>query len=175
MRQTAIFVLAFFICSPLTLTEATETDQKILRGSDVPESWNGIWQKNLLTVPEKTDFTRTTSSYEIQEFGNMSQRNSPYMLFEQIGFGKPMDPAAYPKPRLLSAPTAFGPIAVSASIAHPDADWLPTAASRISGAAGAAVGPSIRHYICPDRSWNSLILSLKVSRLLKRPAVSRFA
>ena len=62
----------------------------------------------LLSVQRRVD------SYEIQEFGNMGQRNSPYMLFEQIGFGKPMDPAAYPKPRLTSAPTAFASIARAA-------------------------------------------------------------
>jgi 4-hydroxy-tetrahydrodipicolinate reductase len=57
---------------------------------------------------------RRVDSFEIQEFGNMSRRDSPYMLFEQIGFGKPMDPAAYPTPRLLSVPPAFAPIARAA-------------------------------------------------------------
>jgi 4-hydroxy-tetrahydrodipicolinate reductase len=54
---------------------------------------------------------RRVDSFEIQEFGNMSRRDSPHMLFEQIGFGKPMDPSAYPTPRLTSAPTAFASIA----------------------------------------------------------------
>lgn len=53
---------------------------------------------------------RRVDSFEIEEFGNMSQRDSPHMLFEQIGFGKPLDPTAYPTPRLLSAPTAFASI-----------------------------------------------------------------
>lgn len=57
---------------------------------------------------------RRVDSYLIEEFGNMSQRDSAVMLFEQIGFGKPMDPGAYPKPRLTSAPTAFASIARSA-------------------------------------------------------------
>lgn len=56
---------------------------------------------------------RRVDSYSIEEFGNMSQRDSAFMLFEQIGFGKPMDPNAYPKPRLTSAPTAFASIARS--------------------------------------------------------------
>jgi len=59
----------------------------------------------LLSLQRRVDF------YQIEEFGNMSQRDSPVMLFEQIGFGKPMDPDAYPKPRLTSAPTALAPIA----------------------------------------------------------------
>ncbi len=57
---------------------------------------------------------RRVDSYEIGEFGNMSERDSAVMLFEQIGFGKPMDPDAYPTPRLTSAPTAFASIARAA-------------------------------------------------------------
>jgi len=57
---------------------------------------------------------RRVDSYEIEESGNMSERDSPAMLFEQIGFGKPMDPDAYPAPRLTSAPTAFASIARAA-------------------------------------------------------------
>jgi 4-hydroxy-tetrahydrodipicolinate reductase len=53
---------------------------------------------------------RRVDSFRIEEFGNMSQRDSPVMLFEQIGFGKPMDPDAFPTPRLTSAPSAFAPI-----------------------------------------------------------------
>ena len=59
----------------------------------------------LLSAQRRVDF------YQIEEFGNMSQRDSPGMLFDQIGFGRPMDPDAYPKPRLTSAPTAFAAIA----------------------------------------------------------------
>ncbi len=54
---------------------------------------------------------RRVDHYQIEEFGNMSRRDSPLMLFDQIGFGKPMDPDAFPTPRLTSAPTAFDPIA----------------------------------------------------------------
>ena len=62
-QKTASFALSFFVCGLLTAAE----DQKIYRGSDVPEGWNGDWPAELLTVPEKTDYTRTTSSYDIQE------------------------------------------------------------------------------------------------------------
>jgi len=57
---------------------------------------------------------RRVDSIEIEEFGNMSRRDSPFMLFEQIGFGKPMDPGAYPTPRLLSIPPALSSVASSA-------------------------------------------------------------
>jgi 2,4-diaminopentanoate dehydrogenase len=58
---------------------------------------------------------RRVDSLEIDEFGNMSRRDSPFMLFEQIGFGKPMDPsAAKPTPRMLSVPPPFSVIARAA-------------------------------------------------------------
>ena len=34
---------------------------------------------------------RRVDSIEIEEFANMSRRDSPHMLFEQIGFAKPLD------------------------------------------------------------------------------------
>ncbi len=71
-RKAAIFALAFFVCGLLSAAE----DRKIYRGSEVPEGWNGSWPAELLTVPEKTDFTRSTSSYEIQEFINTIKWNS---------------------------------------------------------------------------------------------------
>jgi hypothetical protein len=72
IQKAAVFALAFFLCGLLTATE----DQKIYRGSDVPEGWNGNWPAELLTVPEKTDYARTTSSYEIHEFINTMKWNS---------------------------------------------------------------------------------------------------
>jgi 4-hydroxy-tetrahydrodipicolinate reductase len=56
---------------------------------------------------------RRVDALEIEEFANMSRRDSPFMLFEQIGFGKPMDPDAYPTPRLLSVPPALASVAGS--------------------------------------------------------------
>jgi 4-hydroxy-tetrahydrodipicolinate reductase len=54
---------------------------------------------------------RRVDSLEIDEFGNMSRRDSPYMLFEQIGFGKPMGGVkAHPTPRLLSIPPALASV-----------------------------------------------------------------
>lgn len=67
-----------------------------------------LFPHSVLALQRRVDF------YQIEEFGNMSRRNSPLMLFDQIGFGKPMDPDAYPTPRLTSAPTAFAPIARAA-------------------------------------------------------------
>ncbi len=71
-HKAAIFALAFLVGGLLMAAE----DQKIYRGSEVPEGWNGSWPSELLTVPEKTDFTRSTSSYQIQEFINTLKWNS---------------------------------------------------------------------------------------------------
>src|SRR5262245_10740080 len=37
---------------------------------------------------------RHVDSIHIEEYANMSRRDSPHMIFEQIGFGKPMPPTA---------------------------------------------------------------------------------
>lgn len=67
-----------------------------------------IFPYALLSLQRRVDF------FQIEESGNVSRRDSPVMLFDQMGFGKPMDPEAYPTPRLTSAPTAFAPIARAA-------------------------------------------------------------
>jgi hypothetical protein len=42
--------------------------QKIYWGDAVQPRWNGSWPSQLRTVPEKTDYVRTTSSLELLEF-----------------------------------------------------------------------------------------------------------
>lgn len=37
---------------------------------------------------------RRVESVQVEEYANISQRASPHMIFEQMGFGKPMGPAA---------------------------------------------------------------------------------
>lgn len=86
MRNLTILALSILVCSVFTcglLTSASSAaastsvqDARILRGSDVPENWNGTWPEEFKIVPEKTDFTMTTSSYEIQEFFNVLRWNS---------------------------------------------------------------------------------------------------
>ncbi|MFA5885253.1 MAG: dihydrodipicolinate reductase [Acidimicrobiia bacterium] len=50
---------------------------------------------------------RRVDAVEIEEFANMSRRDSPHMLFEQIGFGKPLD--AYDQRRAAYLLGEFGP------------------------------------------------------------------
>jgi len=42
----------------------------------VPKGWNGNWPAKFLTVPEKTNYVRTTSSYEIHEYIDLLKWNS---------------------------------------------------------------------------------------------------
>lgn len=51
---------------------------------------------------------RHVESLEIEEFGNLSHRDSPYMLFEQMGFGKPLT-AFDPNRRASHLLGEFGP------------------------------------------------------------------
>lgn len=48
-------------------------------GDAVPDGWNGDWPAEFLTVPEKTDFTRTTSTRQLLEFINTMRWNSEHV------------------------------------------------------------------------------------------------
>jgi dipeptidyl-peptidase-4 len=72
MKKAVIFVLTFLVCGLLTAAAA----QKIYWGDSVPKGWNGIWDAKFLTIPERTSYVRTTSSYEILEFIDMLKWNS---------------------------------------------------------------------------------------------------
>ena len=37
-------------------------------GSSVPEGWSGEWPEELLTIPEKTNYTGTSTHYDVLEF-----------------------------------------------------------------------------------------------------------
>jgi len=81
MKKNRLFVLMFLVCGLLTVLFArslqTEVEEeKMYWGSDVPKGWNGDWPAEFRTVPEKTDFARTTSSIEILEFFNVLRWNS---------------------------------------------------------------------------------------------------
>ena len=63
----------------MSLTMATSSDskqQKIYWGAEVPAGWNGDWAEKFQTVPEKSRFEQTTSTYQIHEFINVLQWNS---------------------------------------------------------------------------------------------------
>ncbi len=66
--RTFIFVL--FIGGVITAVPQAPSQGKIYWGNDVPEGWNGNWEEKFLTVPEKTDYARTSSTDDILEFIN---------------------------------------------------------------------------------------------------------
>ena len=64
MRQKCLssFVL-LVIAAAVVAAGQTPQETKIYWGDEVPPDWNGKWPEHLLTVPEKTDYERTTSTY----------------------------------------------------------------------------------------------------------------
>ena len=60
--STLITLLAF---TPLLRAQDAT---KIYWGDDVPPAWNGTWPDDLRTVPERTGFTRTMSTLQMEEF-----------------------------------------------------------------------------------------------------------
>ena len=65
MRRRLIALLS--LCT-LTFVLALNAQQKIYWGDDVPPGWTGKWPAELLTVAERTNYTRTMSSLQNLEF-----------------------------------------------------------------------------------------------------------
>jgi len=59
---------------------AASAAQKIYWGDSVPAGWNGKWPAKYLTVPEKTNFTRTASSTDVLEFIDVLRWSSDKLL-----------------------------------------------------------------------------------------------
>src|SRR5262245_31140692 len=64
MRHALAAVFVTFAVLSLRAADAP----KIYWGDEVPKSWNGAWPEELRTVPERTGFTRTTSTLQLHEF-----------------------------------------------------------------------------------------------------------
>ena len=82
MKKFTLILLAVccitWLCHPLFSQE-----QEIYWDKQVPKNWNGKWTQTYLTIPEKTNFTRTTSTLETHEFISMLKWNSEYLhVFE---------------------------------------------------------------------------------------------
>ena len=76
MRRTS-FLPALGIVLVLSLgVSAQQKPQKIYWADEVPAGWNGKWPANLLTVPEKTNFSRTTMVLQLHEFIDVLKWNS---------------------------------------------------------------------------------------------------
>jgi Zinc carboxypeptidase len=69
LRRLPIF--GAFLIPALFMTALSLPAQdapKIYWGDEVPKSWNGTWPADLQTVPEKTGFTRTMSTLQLEEY-----------------------------------------------------------------------------------------------------------
>jgi hypothetical protein len=73
-RLTPALAAALLLAGP-----ASAQAPKIYWGDDVPPSWNGSWPDELLTVPERTGFTRTLSTLDLHEFINTLRWRSEHV------------------------------------------------------------------------------------------------
>jgi hypothetical protein len=70
---------ALVVC--LVVTAAPGAQQtRIYWADEVPKGWNGKWPAKYLTVPEKTDYTRATSTRDLLEFVDTVKWNSENVL-----------------------------------------------------------------------------------------------
>ena len=75
IRLVNLAVLAVFVA----VTAMSGAQPKIYWGDAVPSGWNGSWPEPLRIVPERTSFTRTTSSLPLLEFISALQQRSEYV------------------------------------------------------------------------------------------------
>lgn len=66
------------LCGALLLIALAAAAQqpRIYWADEVPKDWNGKWAAKFQTVPEKTGYTRTTSSLDLLEFVDMLKWSS---------------------------------------------------------------------------------------------------
>ncbi len=72
MSRILIAALMIFISFP-------SQGQKIYWGDEVPEKWNGEWPAKYLITPEKTNYEKTSSFSDVQEFADILRWNSEYV------------------------------------------------------------------------------------------------
>ncbi len=75
MKKIGMLAMVFLLIGSFAASGISE-QRKIYWGSEVPKEWNGKWPPEFQTVPEETNFNRTTSAYEVHEFINMLKWNS---------------------------------------------------------------------------------------------------
>jgi dipeptidyl-peptidase-4 len=73
--RTESLVPVVILVGVLSLTAGAQ-QPKIYWADEVPKDWNGKWPAKFLTVPEKTSYTRTTSTLDLLEFVDVLKWNS---------------------------------------------------------------------------------------------------
>jgi hypothetical protein len=74
MRAIRSFALTAVLAA--LCVSANAQQQKIYWADEVPSGWNGKWPAKFQTVPEKTNFTRTTTTLQLHEFVSVLKWNS---------------------------------------------------------------------------------------------------
>ena len=78
--QRIRFILTLGAVLALSLgVSAQQKPAKIYWADEVPTGWNGKWPAHLSTVPEKTNFTRTTNVPQLHEFIDALKWNSEHV------------------------------------------------------------------------------------------------
>jgi len=83
MKKIVFLIILCVLCSYLVAFRY-DGEKKIYWGNEVPDGWNGNWPSEFLTVPEKTNYKKTTSSYQIHEFINTLKWRSENMHVEKM-------------------------------------------------------------------------------------------
>jgi len=58
--------------------------QKIYWGDEVPDKWNGSWPEEYQTIPEKSNYEKTSSFSDVQDYINLLRWNSEYVHIENM-------------------------------------------------------------------------------------------
>ena len=78
----------------ITMTDSpTAQPRRIYWGDEVPAGWTGKWPSDLLTVPERTQWTRTMSTLQLHEWIAALKLKTEYLHVETM-FISPLRKAA---------------------------------------------------------------------------------
>lgn len=100
-RATAVLLLTI-----VTMTsDSSAQTRRILWGDEVPTGWSGQWPADLLTVPERTHWTRTMSTLQLHEWIAAVKLKTEFLHVETM-FRSPLGKAApvmiFANPRVTS-------------------------------------------------------------------------
>lgn len=107
-RRAALLVAAL----TLMTTAASTQPRRIFWGDEVPAGWTGTWPPDLLTVPERTRYTRTMSTLQLQEWIAAFKLKTDTLHVETM-FVSPMRKAA--PVMILASPRVTTPAEAKAS------------------------------------------------------------
>lgn len=86
-------LFALFVALVLTFAALSAQPRRIFWGDEVPPGWNGKWTADLLTVPERTGWTRTTSTLQLHEWIAALKLKTEFLHVETM-FRSPLGKAA---------------------------------------------------------------------------------